>query len=488
MEAQREIAPVTNEEGSTHTYADLFAGCGGLSLGLEWAGFHRVAAIEMSRDAALSYYHNLICRQELSSYQWTDFVKSSELQINSGLIIGNIIDRLDSLITSCKKRSTHLDLIAGGPPCQGFSVAGRRDPSDPRNTLIDYVVEATRLLKPKVVLMENVPAIDIPFNGGKKTGSALEVLLKKLGEQNYIASVFHLKSSLIGVPQDRIRLFVLGIQDRAFDSLPEHLQSLWQLEDGLTELVQFVDRPPTVGEALIDIGQGGYKSFSIEDYEEFPYAKSLRFGPEFAVPAALSQSELIGHRRLYNHELRNHKADTIARFELYLYLKALGLDGRLLNRATIQDKDKISCQIRNVLTKNGHCPDEVDGITQELTEKVLKFKTKKHTQIVLDINLPARTITTLPDDLIHYAEPRVLSVRELARLQSFPDSFIFKGKPTTGGLRRRVEAPQYSQVGNAVPPLMARAVGRLVRSLLECTAASSNPDKAGLKSDDSTKV
>ena len=71
----------------------------------------------------------------------------------------------------------------------------------------------------------------------------------------------------------------------------------------------------------------------------------------------------------------------------------------------------------------------------------------------------ARTVTTLPDDMIHYGEPRILTVRENARLQTFPDWFSFKGKYTTGGHRRKKECPRYTQVGNAVPPLLAEAIG-----------------------------
>lgn len=478
---------VMGNEMSKPTYVDLFAGCGGLSLGLGWAGFQRLAAIEMSTDAALSYYHNLICREESSRYSWSDFIKSRELQVASGLIVGDIAERLDDFVSSCLSSSINLDVVAGGPPCQGFSVAGRRNPSDSRNTLIDYVVEAAVILQPRVVLMENVPAINLPFNGDKHMDSALEILSRRLREQHYVTSVFHLKSSAVGVPQSRVRLFLMGVQQEAFNSLPEYLRLLWQVEGGLTGLIQVTSHVPTVCEALIDIGADGYRALSHSEYEAFPYAKSLRFGRELAVPA-LSEAEPVGGDRLHNHELRRHKPNTTARFELYIYLKSLGLDGHLLNRATRLDKDHIACQIRDGLGKNGCCGREADGLVQELTEKVFKFRTKKHTQIVLDANSPARTVTTLPDDLIHYNEPRVLSVRELARLQSFPDSFIFKGKPTTGGSRRRIESPQYSQVGNAVPPLMACAVGRLVRSLLECTAASSNPGKAELKSSDSTNV
>lgn len=449
------------------TYADLFAGCGGLSLGLEWAGFHRAAAMEISPDAALTYYHNLICREELAPFQWSTFLNSDELQLSTGLVVGDVTQKLGAFITSCKKRSPHLDLLAGGPPCQGFSVAGRRDPEDPRNKLVDYFAEATRLLQPSVVLVENVPAINMPFNGMEPSGVALGPLLKKLHAYQYVTSIFHLKSDTVGVPQRRIRLFVLGIRGQLFELLPEHVRLSWQVKDGLARSIKTADNTPTVAQALGDIGPEGYKFGPGLEYEEFYYAKSLRFGREFAVPTASSFGEELGYTELHNHELRNHKPNTIARFEFYLYLRRLGLFEQLLHRASVQESRQIAEQIRSRLAQNGLASSELDKLTRELTEKVLRFKTRKHTQIVLDANLPARTITTLPDDLIHYAAPRVLSVRELARLQSFPDSFIFKGKPTTGGLRRRVEAPQYSQVGNAVPPLMARAVGQLIRGILE---------------------
>ena len=88
--------------------------------------------------------------------------------------------------------------------------------------------------------------------------------------------------------------------------------------------------------------------------------------------------------------------------------------------------------------------------------------TKKHSTTVLAPHLPAPTITTLPDDIVHYSEPRILTVRENARLQSFPDWFAFQGKYTTGGKQRKQECPRYTQVGNAVPPLLANAIGQML--------------------------
>jgi DNA (cytosine-5)-methyltransferase 1 len=92
---------------------------------------------------------------------------------------------------------------------------------------------------------------------------------------------------------------------------------------------------------------------------------------------------------------------------------------------------------------------------------------KKHRIYPMASNEPAPTVTTLPDDILHYSEPRILTVRECARLQSFPDWFAFKGKFTTGGDRRTKECPRYTQVGNAVPPHLARAIGVALRNLLE---------------------
>ncbi len=94
------------------------------------------------------------------------------------------------------------------------------------------------------------------------------------------------------------------------------------------------------------------------------------------------------------------------------------------------------------------------------------FKMKKQCFTPLHPDMVSKTITTLPDDLLHYSEPRILTVRENARLQSFPDWFEFKGKYTTGGERRKHECPRYTQVGNAVPPLMSEAIGNIIQKLV----------------------
>jgi DNA (cytosine-5)-methyltransferase 1 len=96
-----------------------------------------------------------------------------------------------------------------------------------------------------------------------------------------------------------------------------------------------------------------------------------------------------------------------------------------------------------------------------------KLRSKKISLVVLDPNRSSHTLTSLPDDLIHYSEPRILTVREYARLQSFPDWFVFRGKYTTGGHMRVTECPRYTQVGNAVAPFVSEALGAMLSALLK---------------------
>jgi DNA (cytosine-5)-methyltransferase 1 len=103
------------------------------------------------------------------------------------------------------------------------------------------------------------------------------------------------------------------------------------------------------------------------------------------------------------------------------------------------------------------------NISEELKKK---FNLKKRTIVPLCPNSPAPTLTTLPDDYIHYCEPRILTVREYARIQSFPDDYEFKGKYTTGGDRRKIDVPRYTQIGNAIPPLFAEQAGIVLKEML----------------------
>ena len=108
---------------------------------------------------------------------------------------------------------------------------------------------------------------------------------------------------------------------------------------------------------------------------------------------------------------------------------------------------------------------------KELVEVIMQLGTKKHSQRPLNWNSQSPTVVSLPDDYVHPDDPRTLTVREMARFQSFPDAFEFRAKETTGSLRRRFEVPQYTQVGNAVPPKMAKAVGAAIKAALDTAKA-----------------
>jgi DNA (cytosine-5)-methyltransferase 1 len=161
----------------------------------------------------------------------------------------------------------------------------------------------------------------------------------------------------------------------------------------------------------------------------------------------------------------------VQRFALYHYMYSNDIDRSVLAIAQGEEPPAVlRARVTEVLGEQALRP--IGGLEfaepdeSELVDVVMRLGTKKHTQRVVPADAPAPTVVTLPDDYIHPGRPRIMTVRELARIQSFPDWFEFRSKETTGSTRRRTEVPQYSQVGNAVPPLMAKAVGELIIRLL----------------------
>ena len=144
--------PITVEQPPT--FVDLFAGCGGLSLGLLEAGWKGLFAIERDRHAFSTLQHNLISRESGPRFSWLDWVPQTPLEI------GGFLDAHEEHLKNLKGKVT---LLAGGPPCQGFSLAGKRNPNDPRNKVFLHFVRAARLLEPQIVLLENVAGIGIKF-------------------------------------------------------------------------------------------------------------------------------------------------------------------------------------------------------------------------------------------------------------------------------------------------------------------------------------
>jgi DNA (cytosine-5)-methyltransferase 1 len=405
------------------TFIDAFAGCGGLSLGLMRAGWRGLFAIEKDRFAFETLKANFLTPGARHSYAWPRWLGQTPCCVE---------ELLKKHSSDLSRLRGHVDLLAGGPPCQGFSSAGRRRAVDPRNDLVERYLELVDVLQPRIVLMENVLGITHDFKAnGKKTRKPTQNFAKKLKSrlgENYFVFCSTLRASGFGIPQSRPRFFLIAILKTEPDALLAQtcFQRLRKMRtDFLAE--RGISTRVTARIALSDLEirrNGTIPCLDSKGYEAIGYRgarnsfqRAMRDGFE----GAPSDTRLAKHR-----------PDIKKRFKKIIAMcKAKG-------RSNVQ-------------------------LSREMREK---FGIKKMATRVLDPWKPAPTITSMPDDLLHYAEPRTLTVRENARLQTFPDWFVFKGKYTTGGELRRKEVPRFTQVANAVPPVLAELVGEVLKGLV----------------------
>ncbi|MEO1287380.1 MAG: DNA cytosine methyltransferase [Chloroflexota bacterium] len=457
------------------TYIDLFAGCGGLSLGLEKAGFELLLAVEKSPMAAETYYHNFI-EPIVNLQDWEEYLSSQiEKQFSTGLIVEELVAVLRNEKIMNHLRHTEVDLVVGGPPCQGFSLAGRRDPTDERNQLPWQFLDFVEAVMPKAVLMENVIGMNRNFSkhDTKAPFELLQIELSKLGI-GYDVQPVELNAMHYGIPQHRPRVMLLAVRKGITSNRKELFsQNIWKSEherDSLlirpkivpkiTHFGQIIRR---VRDAFWDIDDNGYI-----DNELNEYTKIMRS------PECWSFARNRHIHTLPNHNLRNHTSRVTSRFRLYQYLVSQGISPNTVNipsKKNLEYEDKISIlqSIYDGVDLPALSPDEekIGNTIDELIELTFALKTKKHSQRPLDLLKPSPTILSIPDDFVHPTSPRTLTVREMARLQSFPDAFEFRSKETTGSKRRKFEVPQYTQVGNAVPPLLAFHIGKNFAHILE---------------------
>lgn len=416
-------------EAAQPTFADAFAGCGGLSLGLMRAGWRGLFAIESDAFAFETLSTNLLSGNGRFQYDWPNGIEERAWDINDLLA-----ERQEAL---AEMRGT-VDLLAGGPPCQGFSDAGRRRRDDPRNRLFEAYLELVDILDPRFVLVENVRGFTADFKGSERGTIANFADALRQG----LRGKYELESAVIracdfGVPQVRPRFFMVGATKTVSGngSIGAFFDELRRQASGFLH-ERNLPRRPTARDAISDLEirrNGTVPSVDSPGFEEIaygspltPYQKAMRDGHQATPPDT---------------RLARHQPETRARF--VEIIKASSEEGRL-------------------------------GVT--MSPETRKAHGLKKTAIrVLDPLGCAPTITSLPDDLLHYFEPRTLTVRENARLQAFPDWYAFKGNYTSGGRRRRWEVPRFTQVANAVPPLLAEQVGLALLRL------GFQPDPAQLK-------
>jgi DNA (cytosine-5)-methyltransferase 1 len=417
-------------------FVDLFAGCGGLSLGLSWSGAQGLFAVERDRMAFETFRANFLehPRGTVKRFVWPDWLKPQAWGIDE--LLKAHANELAAL------GETEIDLVAGGPPCQGFSFAGRRDSKDPRNQLFTKYLAAVRLIRPTAVLLENVPGMAVAHgcaNTGRKRssgdtkGSFYEQLAAALHQIGYDVAGQIVDASEYGVPQRRARLIVVGLlRDRL--QAPSGVRLAPMVFDRLrSQRTAFLARlgldcPVTSEEAIGDLSIVGANR-RMWDLQECLDPASPRGFFELAYDGRRAKRT---YQRLMRQDLGQDSMDSM----------------RLARHS-----EEVSDRFRKIILtcRQGVRMNDEDRAT---------FKLRKHRIHPMSATDAAPTITTLPDDVLHYSDPRILTVRETARLQSFPDWFVFKGKYTTGGDRRTKECPRYTQVGNAVPPLLAFAIGQ----------------------------
>lgn len=468
-----------------YNYVDLFAGCGGLSLGIERAGGQLQFAVEKSDMAAQTFYANFF-DGSLTEDGWRSYLTGTvREQVVAGVAVKTLREVLDSEEAMESIAIEGVDVVVGGPPCQGFSLAGRRNPADVRNTLPSEYLEFVERTRPSVVVIENVVGMSHKF--AKDEAAPFDQLQQALREisPGYVVQGVAVNAVHYGAPQNRPRLMIIGVRsDVAEREKIVSTGKIWRsgfLDEinpaGIPPLAPrpTVDRSgsPTVADAIADL-QSVLPSTHSANSRAF--LRAVRSKSFWGLPVSHQLTKTIA-----NQTPRVHADATRARFRLYQWFRENGLSARLLSElsgSTPRPETDLLQAIGRAAFP-AHAPDGtlLAADPAELLELMKSLATKKHSQKALAWDQPAPTVVTLPDDYVHPSEPRIFTVREMARFQGFPDDFEFRGKETTGSLRRRFEVPQYSQVGNAVSPFLAYAVGQMIGKIVGDSNEVANQDR-----------
>lgn len=417
------------------TVLDLFAGCGGLSLGLEEAGFESVGFCELNDDARATYRMNRV-----------HLPRQPKECDDVYTLLANDAAMLNAWQQDWKSEGIdRVDLVAGGPPCQGYSGIGHRrsykveKEEIPSNHLFKTMVEVIRRLQPRMFLFENVKGILSGrwTSGGKKGEIFADVLAAFRDIRAADGKPYSVRWSLVhakdyGVPQNRPRVLLVGY----------HPELGWEPAEGETH--------HAVEAGMLPAGSGGYPDLADVlgdlldvNYEPGKTRRTLRYRTaaregSFAAEMRQVPAQLRPTFRLTEHEYSIHSPKVIEKFSAIIAAKG--------------DMERVPSTYHTKKFAQRWLPPVWDPRTG-----------------------PTITATSLPDDVVHWCQPRILTVREWARLQSFPDWYQFSGPRTTGGLRRAGnpalglwdrEVPKYTQIGNAVPVRLARAVGQHLAQVL----------------------
>ncbi|WP_312650512.1 DNA cytosine methyltransferase [Aminipila sp.] len=350
-----------------YTCLDLFSGAGGLSRGFFDAGYDVVLGVDFDEMTLKSFKEN------------HGSAEAKKLDLFNH-------DNIDVIIDFLKERNIKLDVLVGGPPCQGFSIAGPRDKNDKRNTLYQAMVELAERVKPQAVVLENVPGM-LQTNGG--------IGAKRIVE-DFAAIGYKMEPKLLyapdyGIPQIRKRVFFVGL---------------------LNSKETFVFPEPTV------------------DKESY-------------VTCEDAICDLPALENIYGDEVQEYPCEPLSDYQKEMRKKSDKIYNHI---GTIHDKKTVKMISLVPEGKNYKAlPEEYQGL-YKYHEALTRYNSKK----------PSLTINTGHRSHFHYKYNRIPTVRESARLQSFPDDFIFYGN----------KSQQYKQVGNAVPPMLGKVVAERLKLYL----------------------
>ena len=367
---------------------DLFCGCGGMTLGFKWAGFSSIIASDIDVNCGKTINRN---------FPDTNF------------LLGDISD-LGKLSFDEILKNQNIDVITGGPPCQGFSLANKnrnKIEDDPRNKLFYDFVKVIKWYNPKSFIMENVKGL-LSMQGGQVIKTIVEEF-ENAGHYGYEVEYKILKASDYGVPQNRERVILIGFRKDLglFPEFPDKNElTKISVDDAISDL------------PIINAGEGSegqlYLTKALNTYQ-----KLMR----------------INSKKVYNHIAMKHTQRLIERFN-----------------AIKPGKNLLDVWDTHGAVKRGD-----PSIKSEV-----KFS---QNNLRLFGNKPAPTIAaSFQSNFIHPYLNRNFTAREGARFQSFPDDFIFEGMRTK--MSWEVGLSQYQQIGNAVPPLMAKAVADKIKEIL----------------------
>ena len=509
---------------------DMFCGAGGFSEGIIQAGFDILFSSDKSEMVQETYMNR---HRQLGLIQGKDtYFQLADIR---NLSVSDIFEKINSLKYDKFFRSGDVDVIFGGPPCQGFSRLGKRDPNDPRNMLFHEYLRIIKGIKPKYVVMENVvgildmqmfnfPSISNKVYDGQYT--VPYILKSELDSIGYsVVDIKVLNAADYGVPQKRNRaIFLAHRNDVAPLEYPKKIVNNFSVYDAFGGLYEekefnyegvfsrqsaegrtpsFLTGKPILRTSLTNMEMSKHNKTITERFSLYKAgenkAKVLERVRSEGVHLLPDSKDLFYNTLFQLNAVENASVikKLVIEFNATLSSK---LSFVWLNRtnqiladvfvASVDDRNMFDKKIlllshkldidftQAVIFWKSIIPNLNTQVTaEELDNRLISgdinkdiadaLITKKAIRSRLDSTKSAPTMVTLPDDYIHPYFNRILTVREIARIQSFDDSFEFLGKRTTGGNKRSQETPQFTQVGNAVPPLLARAVAQEVMNALK---------------------